>query len=1019
VTSVGNDTTDIHETAAGDSSPSSDAPPCQLSGTWRPPSFFITAAESATAQSVEALHALLGEVTPDGLLASSAEEAELTMSAGDAPVPALRFDPVDAVDLLSDLHDRSHARLDRSLRFWSLAARYLVSLIEREQFAPDISVTAENTFEGRWRLFVASDVESAWLERLADAMPSGAGLSGNETIPGSEALDTFLTTCGEAIIRRSLDADEFFHDFRERVADEVHWDQRWLASLLGIRLPVELDLEPGELDAIVTEVRQWLTGLETQRAGNMPKLSIRLHEPKPVAEGTSETPASGGWKLELGAIEPLTGSMSDWHSLWNEEGGERSIMRRHLVDRRDHIRRQLRRAANAFDPLERVLDGKQPGDMVLSASDALRFIREAAPLMAKQNIVVELPGWALENEHRIGLALQVNPRGRGPMTKGSDPSLGHFGLSTVVDFNWRIALGDRQLSLDEFSSLVQRNEPLVNVGDEWFEMDQEAARQALKFLQQQPQGSISLLEAMRIAGGAEELDTGLPITGMTGSGWVEQFLDGLPDARVDMVDQPDNFVGELRPYQQRGLSWLAFLQNLGIGGCLADDMGLGKTIQLIALLLHERKLDPEIGPTLLFVPMSVVGNWYREIKRFGPALKPMIHHGPERLTGEFFIDEANRRDIVITTYGLAHRDLDVLAEVPWNRIALDEAQKIKNPSAAQTVAVRKLAAPHKLALTGTPLENHLSELWSIMETLNPGLLGSAANFRKRFAVPIEKMGDRQRAGDLRRLIRPFLLRRTKTDPSVESDLPDKMEMRVYCNLTAEQAALYQKSVDGMLTEIDTATGIRRRGLILTTLTRLKQICNHPVHFAADDKGLDGRSGKCERLVEMLEEVIEESDAALIFTQYREMGELLVKLLKSRLDVDVPFMHGGTTAKKRDEFVDRFQSGDKNMPLFLLSLRAGGFGLNLTRANHVFHFDRWWNPAVEEQATDRAHRIGQTRRVQVHKFVCIGTIEDRIDQLLMEKSALSDQIVGSGDEWLTGLSTTELREYLTLKDDQDA
>ena len=1016
MTSLGNDTTEINESATT-AQPDDAQAAIKLRGIWRAPSFFLVGFDDTASVAAETLHEILGEITPDGLLASSADEANIALDRGDGPVPALRFDPADAVDLLSELHDRSHSHLDDSLRNWSLAAKYLVSLIEREQFAPDISITDENTYEGRWRLYVVSERESVWLERLADAMPPDAGLDDDgQPVPSAEALDTFLTICGEAIIRRSLDADEFFHDFRERVADEVHWDQRWLASLLGDRLPVALDLEPGELDAIVTEVRQWLTALETQRAGSMPKLSIRLCEPNKNEDPQSVT--SGGWKLELAAIEPITGARADWDSLWNEEGGERSIMRRHLVDRRDHIRRQLRRAANAFEPLERVLSGRQPRDMVLSAIDALRFIREAAPLMIKQDVVVDLPAWAQETEHRVGLSLQVNPRGGAATAPRNDPSLGHFGLSTVVDFNWRIALGDRQLSLDEFSTLVQREEPLVKVGDEWFEVDHAAARQALKFLQTQPQGSISMLEALRIAGGAEELDTGLPIVGMSGTGWVEQFLDGLPDARVDMVEQPDNFVGELRPYQQRGLSWLAFLQQLGIGGCLADDMGLGKTIQLIALLLHERKLDPEVNPTLLFVPMSVVGNWYREIKRFGPSLRPMIHHGPERLTGEAFFDEVQRRDIVITTYGLAHRDLDVLTEVPWHRVALDEAQKIKNPSAAQTVAVRKLPAPHRLALTGTPLENHLSELWSIMETLNPGLLGSAANFRKRFAVPIEKMGDRQRATDLRRLIRPFLLRRTKDDPTVESDLPEKMETRIYCNLTAEQAALYQKSVDGMLTEIDTATGIRRRGLILTTLTRLKQICNHPVHYAADDKGLDGRSGKCERLVEMLEEVIEESHAALIFTQYREMGELLVKLIKSRLDVDVPFMHGGSTSKKRDAFVDRFQSGDKTMPLFLLSLRAGGFGLNLTRANHVFHFDRWWNPAVEEQATDRAHRIGQTRRVQVHKFVCIGTIEDRIDQLLMEKSALSNQIVGSGDDWLTGLSTTELRDYLTLRDDQD-
>jgi SNF2 family DNA or RNA helicase len=322
----------------------------------------------------------------------------------------------------------------------------------------------------------------------------------------------------------------------------------------------------------------------------------------------------------------------------------------------------------------------------------------------------------------------------------------------------------------------------------------------------------------------------------------------------------------------------------------------------------------------------------------------------------------------------------------------------------------------RVALTGTPLENHLSELWSIMEMLNPGLLGTAAAFRKRFAVPIEKMGDAGRADQLRSMIRPFLLRRLKDDPNVECDLPEKMEMRVFCNLTPEQAALYERTVQQMMGEVATASGIRRRGLILATLTKLKQICNHPAHFLRQTGPLTGRSCKCDRIVEMLDEVLEEGDAALVFTQYKVMGDLLQRLFRDRLRMDVPFLHGSTTAKNRDTMTLRFQEDMDSSPIFLLSLKAGGFGLNLTRANHVFHFDRWWNPAVERQATDRVHRIGQTRRVQVHKFVCIGTIEDRIDKLLTEKSALSDRIVGSGDEWLTGLSTSELKDYLSLSDD---
>jgi SNF2 family DNA or RNA helicase len=427
-----------------------------------------------------------------------------------------------------------------------------------------------------------------------------------------------------------------------------------------------------------------------------------------------------------------------------------------------------------------------------------------------------------------------------------------------------------------------------------------------------------------------------------------------------------------------------------------------------------------------------VGNWVRELQRFAPGLKFLIHHGPQRLHGEQFAAAAAEHDVVLTSYALAHRDIEDLRRPRWGRIALDEAQKIKNPSAASTVAIRSLAAPRRVALTGTPIENHLSELWSIMELLNPGLLGSASEFRERFAVPIEKLGDADRSAHLRRMIQPFVLRRTKSDPQIAADLPEKLEMRVFCNLSPEQASWYERITGEMLGQIDAATGIRRRGLILAALTRLKQICDHPALLtdkypasqgakaanaaALPPAALDQRSGKCERLIEMLEEVIEEGDAALVFTQYRQMGHILERMIAERLRTPVQFLHGGTPAKARDEMIQRFNAPGSEVKIFLLSLRAGGLGLNLTAANHVFHFDRWWNPAVEQQATDRAHRIGQTRKVQVHKFVCIGTMEERIDKMLTDKLALAEKIVGSGDDWLTNLSTDQLRDYLSLSRD---
>ena len=625
--------------------------------------------------------------------------------------------------------------------------------------------------------------------------------------------------------------------------------------------------------------------------------------------------------------------------------------------------------------------------------------------------------------------------------------------------------GQTTLTLEEFRKLAEKRTPLVRYGNRWLHIDPAQAQQTLEFLAQKQSSKMTLAQAFRTAyaaAGTKE-HGGLPIIGLSGRGWLKEFLEQSPTKAMAHLKQPASFLGTLRPYQLRGLDWLAFLQSLGIGACLADDMGLGKTIELIALLLHEREGRDEInhqdtkstkdehsdhrdtetqrrteneegkkktkevsgpGPTLLFAPTSVVSNWQHELARFAPTLRVLIHHGALRLRNSAFVKAAEKHDIVLTSYALAHRDFELLAKPRWPRIALDEAQKIKNPSAASTIAIRKIDAPFRIALTGTPIENHLSELWSIMEVLNPGLLGSAADFRERFAVPIEKLGDNAKAAMLRKMIQPFVLRRTKNDPAIVGDLPDKIENRVYCTLTPEQAALYEATTGDMLTQIDAATGMRRKGLILAALTRLKQICNHPVlatheheEIAPAKLVLDARSGKAERLMEMLEEMLDaQGDAALLFTQYRQMGHLLEKLIATRLNTPTLFLHGGVPAKRRTEMVQDFQAEKSKYRIFILSLRAGGLGINLTAANHVFHFDRWWNPAVEAQATDRAHRIGQTRKVQVHKFICVGTLEERIDRLLADKRAVADRIVTTGDQWLTSLSTDELRSYLELSAD---
>ena len=451
-------------------------------------------------------------------------------------------------------------------------------------------------------------------------------------------------------------------------------------------------------------------------------------------------------------------------------------------------------------------------------------------------------------------------------------------------------------------------------------------------------------------------------------------------------------------------------------------MGLGKTIQALTLLLQQKEQDgSEHLPTLLIAPTSVVTNWEREAARFAPSLRVLVNQGADRRKGEDLLAVVGSYDLVVTSYALLRMDIETLKEVNWRNVILDEAQNIKNPDARQTQAARKLQGSFRLALTGTPVENRLSELWSIMNFLNPGYLGSRETFRNDFSMPIERYRDNEATARLKKLVTPFILRRVKTDPRVIQDLPEKVESKVYVNLSEEQATLYEAVVNDVMEKVDSSAGLARRGLILSMLMQLKQVCNHPaqyLHQSAKEAEItyDGRSGKLERLVEMLEEILEVGDRALIFTQFAEMGELLENYLPQALGSSVFFLHGGTPAKARDQMVRRFQEEEHAPPIFILSLKAGGTGLNLTGANHVFHFDRWWNPAVEDQATDRAYRIGQHRNVQVHKFVTVGTLEESIDELIESKKDLANVVIGGGENWLTELNTDQLRDLVRLRRD---
>ena len=754
--------------------------------------------------------------------------------------------------------------------------------------------------------------------------------------------------------------------------------------------------------------RAWLEQLHLA-VGQGFRISFRLEPPE-----AQVAPTQRAWGLRyfLQATDDLS-LLIPAEEAWKASGSALQYLNRRFEQPQERLLAGLGLAARLFPPVEASLRLKQPEVARLTTDEAYSFLRETAPVLESAGFGVLVPPWwqkrgAANFSGRLKLKPKSAPKSAAP---------GKLTFDTLVDFDWQLALAGEVITPEEFRRLADLKTPLVQIRGEWVVLDPDAADRAIKFWEdRRNRGEVTLLEALRLA-----LDGagpgGMALAGVDAGDWLESLLADLAAGeKLPALPPPGGFHGSLRPYQGRGVAWLAFLRRFGLGACLADDMGLGKTVQTAALLLHVREQGAVSGPALVICPTSVVGNWQREVGRFAPELKVLLHHGSDRLTDEAFVQAAGAHDLVVSSFGLLRRDADTLGKIRWSAVIVDEAQNIKNPETRQAQIARKLPADYRIALTGTPVENRLSDLWSIMQFLNPGYLGSQRAFRQEFVVPVERYGDADAAARLRRLVQPFVLRRLKTDPTIISDLPEKNEMKVYCPLTPEQATLYEAVVKDTLEKVESSEGIERRGLVLAMLMKLKQVCNHPAHFLGDGSALAGRSGKLARLAEMLEEVQSIGDRALVFTQFYEMGEMLRKYLGETLGGGVQFLHGGTPQGQRERMVARFQEEEDAPGIFILSLKAGGTGLNLTRANHVFHFDRWWNPAVENQATDRAFRIGQRRDVQVHKFVCLGTLEERIDDLIESKRALAENVLGTGEAWLTEFSTDQLRDLLALRRD---
>ena len=941
-------------------------------------------------------------------------------------LPSLRSAPLDSPELIRVV-PRPAARTDATLLAWTVPvvqldagaalaaigepvadirygasvgylaelAAFACELVERGRVLPELRRDTHGAI-ACWRpVLQGRDVVA--MTSLTSAMPPvcRAELGGHDP---HELVVSALDAMVDAAVRAALPRIDLLPPRRGRPKRRPAVED-WLTALTGP--DGRFDAEPDELDALAQALRPW-DDVGTGMVGPA-RATFRLSE---TESDDRETSAGSSWRLEF-----LLQSTADPSLLvpaeqaWHDDGS----LRRWLDRPQELLLTELGRASRIFPELAPGLRTARPSELTLDADGAYRFLSGTAAVLDEAGFGVLLPSW-WDRRRKLGLALSAHTPVDGVVSKA-----GKFGRDQLVEFRWELAVGGDMLTEDEIAVLAETKAPLIRLRGQWVALDPDQLRRGLEFLERKPAGRKTVADILALAAShPDDFDTPLEVTAVRADGWLGDLLGGAAAQSLVPLEPPDGFTATLRPYQQRGLSWLAFLSSLGLGSCLGDDMGLGKTVQLLAVETLQRHQDPDAGPTLLLCPMSLVGNWQREAAKFAPGLRVYAHHGGARLHGDALGELLEQTDLIVSTYATATRDIDELAGYEWNRVVLDEAQAVKNSLSRAAKAVRRLRAGHRVALTGTPMENRLAELWSIMDFLNPGLLGSSERFRTRYAIPIERHGQTQPAERLRAVTRPYILRRVKTDPAIIDDLPEKIEVKQYCQLTTEQASLYQAVVADMMDKIENTEGIERRGNVLAAMTKLKQVCNHPAQLLHDRSPVGRRSGKVIRLEEILDEILAEGDRVLCFTQFTEFAELLVPHLAASFGRDVAYLHGGTPKKRRDEMVARFQSGD-GPSIFLLSLKAGGIGLNLTAANHVVHLDRWWNPAVENQATDRAFRIGQRRTVQVRKFVCTGTLEEKIDEMIEEKKTLADLVVTDGEGWLTELSTRDLSEVFALSE----
>jgi len=894
----------------------------------------------------------------------------------------------EPIKFIKDLNYQSYyfeedIKLGDDARFWINMAYELSYIIKRDQYIP--SVIAEKFAKGinyysKWQPM--SSVYQQRLQQAAKCMPYSACLGDFSAYDTTSALQHFSEAGLTNFIAQTV------------------YPQKTYKMFEGTFIEQSLDCSKCYMsEDIWKDWKLWQNNLAYDQFGSPFQICFRLN--------SAQTEDGEGWGLEtLLQSKEDPSFMINLNQYWHEKDAKQKLFTKMFgtsVER--SLLLQIGYASRIYPLLEKIFEhNMQIEEIELDTEAAFQFLKEDAWSLHACGYRIIVPSWWTSKGR---LKAKVKMRATKTQSTGTDTPNSFFHKDGLVQFNYRYAIGEHDISEQEWQQLIDTKSELVYFRGAWIEIDVAEMQKMQQLIESsQRDKSIGNMKDLLMMSADEDLYE------VEFDEAIENMLSQLKDKdKLDLIKQPVGLDATLRPYQNRGLSWLAYLEELGMSPCLADDMGLGKTMQVISLLLAH----PREKTALLVAPTSVVGNWLREIQKFAPSLNAVVHHGSERKKKDDFRQLTEQHDLIITSYGLIRRDKELFNQYQWSRLILDEAQNIKNPDATQTKILYKIPSESRIALTGTPIENRLMDLWSIFNFLNPGFLGTRSLFRKGFELPVQRNNDEHQTKVLKSLVEPFILRRLKTDKNIIHDLPEKVEQKIYCELTKEQASIYQSIVD----EVDEKMGSaedkgEQNNIILTALLRLKQCCNHPAQVLQDGSDFSiERSVKLQRLADMTKEVIDNGESILIFSQFKEICGALNTFLKTQYGYNTYYLHGGTSRKKREEMIEQFQAPESPPSIFILSLKAGGVGITLTKANHVIHFDRWWNPAVENQATDRAYRIGQQKTVFAHKYITMGTIEERIDKMLESKQKVSDSIMGNDESWLSQLDASSFMKLIRL------